>query len=99
MVLTHVDLIEKLLHYNRECSRTNHPDVQPNISPLASDGAGKGKSELLSPPSLLHPSDGRFFLLPYKFCGSAVISPAIRHSIFVEPDFRISHLWSCLLIR
>ena len=29
MVLTHVDLIEKLLHYNRECSLPHQPSICP----------------------------------------------------------------------
>ena len=78
-------------------SRINHPSVLPNISPLASDGAGEGKSELLGISTLLY-SDGGFFLLPYKSCGCAVIyfprRPAfdLRRTRFPYPP----HLVVCL---
>ena len=68
-------------------SRINHPYVQPNISPLASDGAGEGKSDLLGISSLLHP-DGSFFPPTLQILWMRSHSP-IRHSIFGEPDFRI----------
>jgi DNA-directed RNA polymerase subunit N (RpoN/RPB10) len=49
MVLTHVDLIEKLLHYNRESLLYFSMSSAECFTSYISDGAGKGKSELLEP--------------------------------------------------
>lgn len=89
MVLTHVDLIEKLLHYNRErfpC-QLNHPNVRSNSHPT-SDGTGEGKSKLLNTCScpFTRVLTGIYLSNPTMCCVAcrcAAISLAIQYSDFV----------------
>jgi len=89
MVLTHVDLIEKLLHYNRECfpCRINRPCAQPkHLTPHQRWNAQRKKQTIrhnLTLCSFTYVPIGIRFLSPYIALRRMwMLSNSSGHSIF-----------------